>query len=223
MVRIVAESGEITVPDWVMDIESFRKWVDSPEFPEKGRIWWLRGEVWADMSREQIFTHNAVKTEFTATLHSLSRREKLGRVFADGILLSNFAADISGNPDATFLSYDTLRSDRIRLIEGEQKTRGLVEIQGAADMVLEVLSKSSEHKDFVVLRKAYWEAGIREYWLVDARKDPMTFEILRHTARGYVSSKSQAGWVKSAVFGKWFFFTWMVGPDGHPEYTLHVK
>jgi Uma2 family endonuclease len=49
----------------------------------------------------------------------------------------------------------------VRLIEG--KRGGYTEIQGSPDMVLEVVSDSNVHKDYELLRRAYWEAGIREY------------------------------------------------------------
>src|SRR5262249_55614405 len=152
------------------------------DFPRTGYSWWLCGEVWIDMSKEQVFSHVLVKTEITISLGGLVKRERRGLYLTDGLLLSNFAADISGNPDGTFLSTETLQSDRLRLIEGAQG--GYTEIQGSPDMVLEVLSNSSVHKDRDILRKAYWEAGIREYWIIDARKDPLQFDILRHTARG---------------------------------------
>src|SRR5438105_4589106 len=84
-------------------------------------------------------------------------------------------------------SRSTLRSYRVRLIEGADG--GYVELQGTPEMVLEVISRSSEKKDTVVLMKAYWEAGIPEYWLVDARKEPLKFDILRHTSRGYVAAR----------------------------------
>lgn len=219
-ITVVAETGEISVPEWVTDIEAFRRWADDPGFPRPGRIWWLRGDMWADMSREQIFTHNAVRTEITSVLHLLRKNNGLGRVFSDGLRLSNFAADISGNPDATFVSTVTMNSDRIRLIEGTEG--GIVEIQGAVDMVLEVVSKSSEHKDTVTMRQAYWDAGIREYWLVDARRE-LSFILLRQSARGYVAVRKQDGWLKSAVFGKSFRLTGATNKQGHPEYTLHAK
>src|SRR4051812_23943068 len=103
MATIIGETGQFTLPHWVTDIHSFRRWRGSEDFPEHGRIWWLRGEVWADMSREQVFSHIAVKTEITAVLHGLAKMHRLGRVLADGLLLSNFEADICGNPDATFI------------------------------------------------------------------------------------------------------------------------
>jgi len=55
--------GKISVPFWVIDIDSFRRWTDMDSFPEKGQVWWLRGEVWADMSKEQIFSHLGIKRE----------------------------------------------------------------------------------------------------------------------------------------------------------------
>jgi Uma2 family endonuclease len=74
-------------------------------------------------------------------------------------------------------------------------------------MVLEVLSRSSVRKDRVILRQAYWEAEVREYWLVDARDAPVQFDVLRHTAKGYTASRKADGWIKSAVFGKSFRLT----------------
>jgi hypothetical protein len=221
VVTFISEAGQVRVPEWVVDIDSFRRWTDCDEFPREGRIWWLCGVVWADMSKEQILTHIAVKTEITVVLGGIAKLDKLGIVLGDGLLLSNFAADISGNPDMTFLSNDTLSSDRIRLIEG--KEGGYTELQGSPDMVLEVLSKSSVKKDDVDLRQAYWEAGIREYWLVDARKPPLRFEILNHTQRGYTARRKKDGWSKSAVFGKSFRLNQTTNVLGHPEYSLEVR
>lgn len=221
MIAIIPEGGRFTTPKSVVDIYSFRQWADSPEFPETGRIWWLCGEVWADMSKEQIFTHLRVKNEYSIVLTGLGNAEERGMFIPDGLLLSNFAADISGNPDGTYISYETLDSDRVRRIEGAEG--GCVEIQGSPDMALEVVSDSSEHKDTVTLRKAYWEAGIREYWLVDVRKEFVVFEILRYTARGYVATRKQDDWVRSAVFGKSFRLLKKINRRGHPEFTLEVR
>jgi len=221
MVKILGEAEVIAVPAWVVDIESFRRWTDSADCPHEYRLGWLKGEVWIDMSKEQVFTHVLVKTKMGMRLALLAEEEKLGLYLGDGLLLSNFAADISGNPDGTFLSYETLRSDRVRLIEG--KGGGFTEIQGSPDMVLEVVSASSVQKDYELLRQAYWEAGIREYWLVDARTEPPKFAILRHTPRGYVTARKQAGWIKSAVFGKAFRLTQTTSDLGHPKFTLEIR
>lgn len=90
-------------------------------------------------------------------------------------------------------------------------------------MVLEDVSDSSVQKDTVILRKAYWQASIREYWLVDARQEPIHFDIFRRAAKGYAATRKKDGWLKSAVFGKSFQLTQRVDALGHPEYTLAVR
>jgi Uma2 family endonuclease len=221
MPTIITDEREVTIPNWVDSLDAFRRWTDDADFPQTGKTWWLRGQVWVDMSKEQIFWHLLVKTEFTFVLAGLVKAGKLGLYLTDGLLLSNFAADISGNPDGTFISTATLQSDRVRLIEG--KRGGFTELQGSPDMVLEILSDSSEQKDKDILRRGYWEADVPEYWLVDARTQPLQFDVLRHTARGYVAARKQQGWVKSAVFGKAFRLRQFTNALGHPEYTLEVR
>ena len=45
MVTVIAETGRISVPSWVVDLVSFRPWMDSGEVPEKARVCYLKGEV----------------------------------------------------------------------------------------------------------------------------------------------------------------------------------
>jgi Uma2 family endonuclease len=96
-------------------------------------------------------------------------------------------------------------------------------MEGSPDMVLEVVSDSSVRKDVQQLRQDYWEAGIREYWLVDARKEPLIFDILRYTPKGYRTAPKKGGWIKSNVFGKSFRLTQQTSEYGDPEYTLEVR
>ena len=221
MATIITDLGAVTLPAWVNSLEAFRCWTDQNDFPEKGCAWWLCGEVWIDMSKEQIFAHVLVKTEFTAVVGGLVKSERRGLFLTDGLLLSNFAADVSGNPDGTFFRTETLRSDHVRLLEAVRG--GFTVIQGSPDLVLEVVSDGSVHKDLKVLRKAYWEADIREYWMVDARKDPVQFDILSHSARGYVAVRKQDGWLKSALFGKAFQLRKIKNALGYPEFYLNVR
>ena len=220
MVTFVTESDQVSIPDGVIDLASFRVWAESEAFPETGRICYLDRGVWVDMSSEQLFTHLAVKNEFNIVLGAKVKGERLGLYFPDGLLLSNVEADIAVIPDAVFASNAALE-DRVRLLEG--KKGGYVEMEGSPDMVLEVVSDSSVHKDTHQLRRAYWEAGIREYWLVDARPDPLAFDILRHTPKGYRATPKKGGWLRSAVFGNSFRLTRRINARHHQEYTLEVR
>ena len=151
MIRFTLDDERIQIPNWVVDLESFRRWADDDAFPEKGRIAFLKGDVWVDMSMEQLFDHNQVKTEFTRALAGLVLTTKKGRYFADGVFVSNEDADVSNQPDGTFVSTASLRQGRVRVVEG--KARSHVELEGTPDMVLEVVSYSSAEKDTVTIRE----------------------------------------------------------------------
>jgi Uma2 family endonuclease len=144
-----------------VDLESFRRWFHSDEFPEAGRICYLNGEVWVDMSKEQLFSHNQVRGEFGLVLTGLVKAGRLGRFVPDGMLLTNEEADFSAQPDGALVSYESLETGRIRLVQGVHG--GVVELKGTPDMVLEVLSTSSVEKDTITQLDLYWRAGIREY------------------------------------------------------------
>jgi Uma2 family endonuclease len=221
MIRFLLYDEQIQIPTWVVDLESFRRWSDDDAFPETGQVSFLKGDVWVEMGKEQLFDHNQVKTEFTCVLAGLVRAIRAGRYFADGAFMSNVDADVSNQPDGMFVSTTSIQQGQVRVVEG--RARGHVELEGAPDMVLEVVSDSSVEKDTVILRKAYAEAGIREYWLVDAREPPLSFGILRRTERGYVASRKRAGWLRSEVFDRWFRLTQQPGADGFPVFTLDVQ
>lgn len=214
--------GAIHVPEHVrQSLAAFREWAGDNDLPEKTRIDFYKGEVWVDMSREQVFTHGVLKTRISTALDTLIQAEELGHYWCNGVLLTNEAADLSGNPDGTFVSHESLETGRVSLTEGVDE--GYVELVGTPDMVLEVVSESSVMKDTVTLRQAYWEAGIPEYWLVDARGEAIDFHILKHGPKGYTDTRKAGGWVKSAVFGRSFRLTRGTDRGGNPRFTLDVK
>ncbi len=92
MNTFVVEDLTVHVPEWVRDLDSFRRWACSDDFPETGRICFLNGEVWVDMSREQLFSHNQVKLEYSLVLGTMTKTDRLGRYFPDGVLVTNIAA-----------------------------------------------------------------------------------------------------------------------------------
>ena len=217
----VVDSQRIEIPKWIGNLESFRHWARSDEFPETGRICYLNDELWVDMSKEQVFSHNQVKAEIGSVLFMFAKAARLGRYFPDGVLISNERANLSSQPDGTFASYESLSKERLILVPGV--VEGFVELEGTPDMVLEIVSASSVEKDTETLRTLYWKAGIREYWLVDARGDKLTFDILRHAAKGYIATPKTSGWTKSAVFGKSFRLRRTKDEQGNPELTLETK
>ena len=221
-VTVQLDSSAIEVPERVrQSLAAFRVWAGDNDLPEKTRVDFYRGKVWVDMGREQIFTHGVLKTKIAMVLSSEVEGRDLGFYSCNGVLVSNLRADLSGNPDGTFVSHEAIESGRVKLFEGAQE--GYTEILGTPDMVLEVVSASSVTKDTVSLREAYFEAGISEYWLVDARGDRLEFQILKRGEMEYADTRKVGGWIKSAVFGKSFKLTRGIDRSGNPTFKLDVK
>lgn len=219
--RFVVDDVSIGIPGWVVDHASFRQWFLSDDFPQEGRVSFLNGEVMFDMSREQIYSHIALKTEIGRVLANLAKQELTGEYFADGLLISHLGAEVSNNPDGVYVTNDSFDDGTVRLVEGAKQ--GYIELEGSPDIVLEVVSDSSVKKDYELLREAYWKAGIREYWLVDARGDRLDFQILKHTSKGYSPIRLVGGWLKSSVLRKSFRLLRSTNKRGNPEFTLEVR
>jgi Uma2 family endonuclease len=216
MTTIVLEEG-VRIPASLDDLDAFRRWACSDAFPERGLFSWLGGELWVDFSRER-FRHNQLKGIFAIIVGGLVLAGRLGRFIHDRMLLTIAEVDLATEPDGMFASHEALKSGRVRLTEGDES----LEVEGVPDMVLEVVSRSSARKDKVVLRELYWQAGIPEYWLVDARPDAVTFDILRLSKKGYLTTRKQDGWMKSAVFGKSFRLMQDTEASGVTDFRLEV-
>lgn len=217
-----AETG-VKVPATAHTHIGFREWAVSEEFPQGVRATFVAGEIVVDMSPEYFESHNFLKLELSSVIHQLVRQEKLGLVFCDGSLVSNEAAALSCEPDATFVSYDSLRSGRCRLIEGVSRPNDSKELVGSPDWVVEIVSKSSVRKDKQLLRKAYFDAGVQEYWLIDALSEQADFQLLTRGNTGFVATDPQEGWLTSTVFARGFRLTQQRDADGYVAWTLEVK
>lgn len=220
--RPVREEFAISIPPAAArTLAGFREWIRTAELPRCCRVSYLAGEVYIEMSPERIGSHSAVKVEVMAVLYRLVQAADLGRFLPDGTLVSNRAADIANEPDALFLSADTLTSGRARLVPAADG-RDFVEVEGTPDMVLEVISPSSVRKDTIELRERYHRANIPEYWLIDARGEDLRFDLFRHTATEYEPTPAANGWLSSAIFGHKFRLDRERDRFGLWTYALHV-
>jgi len=218
-----AELLAVSIPTTALTLAGFRDWATSPEFPDHIRAAFIDGEVFIDMSNEDPVLHVLVKGEVSRTLGNVIRDTKSGKLFPDGALVSNEQAGVSNNPDASFLSWETIRTGRARLVPRAAMEGSYSEIRGTPDWVLEVVSDSSVQKDTEKLRVAYHAAGIPEYWLIDARGEKIIFTILHWRKSRYAAAAVKNGWQRSKVFGREFRLTRLRDEFGLWEYTLEVR
>jgi Uma2 family endonuclease len=101
---------------------------------------------------------------------------------------------------------DNPDKSRVRLIpKASGEPDRYVEVEGGPDLVVEIVSDSSEQKDTRRLLQAYFKAGVRELWLIDARGPELLFQIQRRGADAFVATEadtrgSQPSEVLSAAY-----------------------
>jgi Uma2 family endonuclease len=184
-------------------LDSFRNWAESEDFPQSGRIDYLAGSIEVDMSPEDLQTHGTPKGEIHAYVHALVKRENLGQVFVDRTVLSSQAANLHCEPDILYVSLEALKAGRVRYRPSARKRDHYTEVEGAADLAVEVVSDSSVGKDMQRLPPLYAQAGLRELWLVDARGEELRFEILHlHEGAYRPAPADKKGFRKSLVLGR---------------------
>jgi Uma2 family endonuclease len=185
-----------------LTFDGFRVWARSDDFPERGRIAFVNQEIIVDMSAEELNKHAQPKAEISRVVMNLVVKHDRGKFFPDRTRVVHEEAGVSNEPDATFVTWESLQSGRVRLVPHEEEPDSYTELQGTPDWILEIVSDSSVNKDTVQLRAAYHRAGIPEYWLVDARGEQIDFQILWHGPQDYVPAPRRGASQESRVFGR---------------------
>ena len=136
--------------------------------PEDKRYELLDGELVALSSPEEF--HQRVSILLGAKLVQFAVENRLGRVYHApfDVVLSDL--DVV-QPDLIFVSNE--RADIITPAN----------IQGAPDLVVEILSPSTAARDKTFKRSLYARHGITEYWMVDLTEK--TIIVLRLGERGF--------------------------------------
>jgi Uma2 family endonuclease len=113
--------------------------------------------------------HQDLVVRLTVLLGGHVRRHRLGRLLVAPTDVVLSPHDVV-QPDLFFVS-----SERSAIV-GEKT------VQGAPDLVIEVLSRRSRRLDTILKRRAYDRFGVREYWIFDPlRKGAQVWE---RTAEG---------------------------------------
>lgn len=214
--------GKFYVPDTAFEMEGFRDWVHSDWFPEKVKATFIDGSIEVEVSPEELESHGKLKVELVIELGRMIKRRRLGDLFTDSTTVVWPPADLSTDPDIVFCSWDGYRSGRVKMHERAEGSNRFVELLGAPDLVVEVVSRDSVGKDEKRLRRKYWETGIPEYWLIDARgKKPIRFQLLTRGEVDYEPVEPDGkGYRYSPIFERRFKIVRRTNPVGRYDYRL---
>jgi Uma2 family endonuclease len=139
--------------------------------PEDKRYEILEGDMVVVLAPNTA--HQRILGNLLSALFNHVRQHKLGEVFCapyDVVLSEENVVQ----PDIIFV-----RSEHIGII-------GTENIQGAPDLVVEILSPGTKSRDLIIKRKIYAKYGITEYWIVDPIEK--TLEVLIWAEEGYRSA-----------------------------------
>lgn len=138
-------------------------------FPEDG----LRHEIIDgehEVTPSPLTRHQRIVANLFLIIAAFVRERKLGEVFLApfDVILSNLDIVV---PDLLFVS-----GKRSEIITEKN-------LQGAPDLVIEVLSDGTRKRDEVTKRKLYERFGVREYWIVDPVLE--SIKIYRQSGKGF--------------------------------------
>jgi Uma2 family endonuclease len=224
MAGTLSFEDQFQIPAEAFTFERFRDWVHSADFPDRGKISFLAGEIAVDMSPEDIQRHNRPKTDLIRDRGLWVSRHDLGHLLCDGALLVNEAIGLNHEPDLVFCGWESLLAGRVRYVERIAGSGRQVEVVGSPDLVVEIVSIGSVRKDTQLLPDLYYRAGIEEYWLIDARRAAIDFQLLVRGAEGFVNAPlDEEGYLRSDALKGRFKLTRALDRTGGFQYTLLAK
>jgi len=198
---IIVEEEDLRIPEDAFSFEGFQRWMESDDFPENGRIDYLEGNVYVDMSPEDLYTHSSPKTAITLTLGRLVVDPDLGELHIDRTRNISRFVGLSVEPDLVMVLLDSLRQGKVRPVpSARNKPDRFIALEGPADLVVEIVSDGSVQKDTVRLPPLYAKAGVSELWLVDARGEDLRFDIFTLRNGHYeLIAPGADGWTRSPL------------------------
>ncbi len=212
---------QLEVPGGIDSLAEFRRWATSDRFPERGRIDYVSGYIEVDMQPMPLYSHGGVRVEVAMVLAELVKQGGMGECYFGRTRFSSVPADLSAEPDVIFLSHDSIDSGRVQFVEKAGRTDDVIEIEGGPDLVFEIVSNSSVNNDTKRLPAAYFSAGVREFWLIDARGDDLIFHIHRRGSSAFEPVDVENNdYQKSEVFARRFRLTRKRNRRGRWAYEL---
>lgn len=142
---------------------------DFCHLPDDGRRYEIiNGELFATPSPRRA--HQKVVTKLAYYLTQYAKDKSAGEVYVApfDVVFSRF--DVV-EPDVLFIS-----NERLSILTEKN-------VQGAPDLVVEVLSETTAERDRTAKLKLYGRAGVAEYWIIDP--EGPSAEIFRRGPRGF--------------------------------------
>ena len=139
---------------------------DYLHFPEDKRYEIIDGEVHMVPSPGPY--HQDISWRLELTISTFVEKNGLGKIYHAPLDVVFSETDVV-QPDIMFIS-----KERLNIITEKN-------VQGAPDLIVEIISPTSEYRDRVIKRKLYSKYEVKEYWLVDLEKKEVEVMSLKES------------------------------------------
>jgi Uma2 family endonuclease len=193
MVRQVVDPPETGEERLKMSYEDYQAWWDEGRYGE-----WVNGEVIVFMAPKR--SHQVMAGWFYRVLIEFTESFGLGEVMVAPFEMLIRGGRSSRLPDVLFVSHehlDRLTDDRL---------------EGAADLVIELISDDSQRRDYQVKLAEYEEVGIPEYLIVNPRPGRKGFDFFRLSPGGKyeaVAPDAEGRYHSTVIPGFWIKAEWL--------------
>ncbi len=120
--------------------------------PDDKRYELIEGEL--IMVPSPIIYHQWISKNIEYELEKYVREKKIGKIF-------------DAPCDVHLDNENVLQPDILYISKERQSIIGKKNVQGAPDLVIEILSEATAYNDLIKKKKLYAKFGVREYWIVD--------------------------------------------------------
>src|SRR6202043_4080392 len=105
---VVLLEEDVRIPASVHAFEEFRRWSHGEQFPARGRIDYLQGDIVVEIRPEDLYTHGTVKVAIASRLHWLVAEQDRGYVFFGRTRVAPPAGSLSVEPDVVVVLWGSL-------------------------------------------------------------------------------------------------------------------
>ncbi len=141
-----------------MQTQTPKTWEDVLRMPDDGnRYEFIGGRLY--VTAAPVTRHQRISKRLQAALMRVLEDPGYGEVFATPFLVEFPGIGDRVQPDLLFISHAR------RAIIGEKQ------VTGAPDLIVEILSPSTAHRDRGIKLDLYARCGVRQYWIVDPVED----------------------------------------------------
>ena len=135
--------------------------------PDDKRYELIEGEL--SMTPSPITNHQRISRKIEFLLEKFVTENDLGEIFYAPY-------------DVYFDDENVVQPDILFIAKNRMNIIGEKNVQGAPDLAIEILSKSTAYRDLIQKKKLYSKFGVKEFWIVIPDEEAIEVFILKDSA-----------------------------------------